>query len=80
MMNYYNGGMNAGWIVFCTLFVVAIIALVVWAVMRSSGARTLRNDQTAPANDALSTLERRFASGEIDDNEYQRRRNLLAQH
>lgn len=91
MMNYnYNGmNMNAGWAIFCTLFVVAIIALIVWAIMRSSGPRGLRNSQGGQGgqdgqgvlrNDALSTLERRFASGEIDDSEYQRRRALLAQH
>lgn len=92
MMNYNYNGMNAGWAIFCTLFVVAIIALIVWAIMRSSGPRGLRDGQAGQAgqggqdgqgvlrNDALSTLERRFASGEIDDGEFQRRRALLAQH
>ena len=45
MMNYGYNGMNAGWAIFCALVVVAIIALIVWAIMRSSGTRDLRNGQ-----------------------------------
>ncbi len=70
MMNY--GEMNTGLIIFCTVAVGAIIALIVWAILRAS-------NQSSPGGDALETLERRFANGEIDDREYARRRALLLQ-
>ncbi len=37
MMNY--GGMNAGWAIFWMVAVVAIIALVVWAIVRAGNQR-----------------------------------------
>ena len=37
MMNY--GGMNAGWAIFWMVAVVAIIALVVWAILRAGNQR-----------------------------------------
>ena len=79
MMNY--GGVNSGWVVLCVVAAAAIIALVVWAIMHASNRSGSRRDvPDAVQDDALTTLQRRYASGEIDDNEYQRRRNLLTQH
>lgn len=61
-----------GWMAFgSTLFWIAIVALVVFAIVRSSPRRE-RSD------DALSILERRLASGEIGVDEYRERRALLA--
>ncbi|MDQ2787223.1 MAG: SHOCT domain-containing protein [Chloroflexota bacterium] len=78
MMNY--GGMHTEWIVLCIVAVAAIIALVVWAIMRAGNRSGPREDRVILRGDALETLERRFASGEIDDQEYARRRALLLQH
>lgn len=76
----YYGGMNTGWFLFCTLAVIAIIALVAWAIVSTTSRRAPRDTSEATRDDALSTLRRRFASGEIDEQEYERRRNLLTQH
>ena len=53
-----------------------LIALVVWAV-RSFGnpAGTERRRESPP--DALAILEERFARGEIDQEEFERRRAVL---
>jgi putative membrane protein len=78
MMNY--GGMNTGWIVLCIMAVAAIVALLAWAIVRSGNRSSSREDREIFRPDALATLERRFAKGEIDDQEYARRRALLLQH
>jgi uncharacterized membrane protein len=78
MMNY--GGMNTGWIVLCMAAVAAIVALVVWAIVRAGNQSGPREDRGVSRPDALETLERRFATGEIEGREYARRRALLLQH
>ncbi len=77
MMN--SGGMNAGWIILCMVAVAAIIALIVWAIMRAGNHSGSREDHEPSRPNALETLEHRFANGEIDDHEYARRRELLLQ-
>jgi putative membrane protein len=52
----------------------AIAALVVWA---ARGAGTTR---TGTRPDALSILERRYATGEIDRDEFTERRRVLEAH
>ncbi len=78
-MGYY-GGMHMGWIILCTIAVVTIVALVVWATMHTGNSSGVRDERAISPDNALETLERRFAKGEIDDSEYQRRRQLLTQH
>jgi uncharacterized membrane protein len=78
MMRY--GGMNTGWIVLCMVAAAAIVALVVWAILRAGSQSGSRKARQPSRPDALETLERRFAKGEIDDREYARRRALLLQH
>ena len=49
----------------------AVIALLVWAF------RSFRVSGSAPASDALAILERRYAAGEIDHDEFEERRRVL---
>ncbi len=76
MMNY--GGWGWGWAIACMVAVIAIIALVAWAIVASTNTHESRDDRGTPRPDALAVLERRFADGDIDENEYQRRRAVLA--
>ena len=76
----YYGGMSAGWAISCTIAVIAIIALVAWAIVASASKRDSRDDREASRPDALAVLERRYANGEIDEKDDQRRRQLLTQH
>ena len=58
--------MGIGWLVFLALIVVLVVVLV-------------RHYGTAnrPARSALDTLSERFARGELDEDEYRRRRDAL---
>jgi putative membrane protein len=75
MMGYGWGMGPAGWI-FMGLFWVLVIGLIVWAVVallpnvRSTGSRTSHET-------ALEILDRRFAMGEIDAEQYRRAREEL---
>ena len=51
----------------------AVIALTVWAV------RSTRTGSSESRSGALDILERRFAAGEIDRDEFEARRALLVQ-
>ena len=68
-----GGGLGVGWMIPMGLvrlaFWGALIWLAVWAVRRFTESR--------PYADARKTLEERFASGEIDHQEFQARRRLL---
>lgn len=70
----YNGMMGGGygwmmaWMLIWFLVAIALVAVAVFAVVRFSGPRTKSRDA------ALSELRRRYAAGELDDDEYRRRR------
>ena len=73
MMNGYHNGMDAGWWVLMSVLWVALIALIVWAVVRLFPGR----GSSAKAEDAKSLLDRRLASGEIDAGTYDQLRERL---
>lgn len=56
------------------LVLAVLIGLVVWAINRTSRAEPPRVDSPE------DLLRRRFAAGEIDAEEHQRRRSVLHQH
>lgn len=68
----YGSGMGFIWILVIALVVVAVI----WAV-RSNGQWQGPSGPAAPP-DPGRILDERFASGEIDEQEYRRRRDLLS--
>lgn len=75
----YYGGWGWGWAMVCMVAFIAIVALVAWAIVAASSRRDTPPTRDG-SSDAISVLDRRYASGEIDENEYQRRRQLLTQH
>jgi len=60
-------------LLFMALFWGVIVALVVWAVRQYRP----RQEPAAGGGDAMRILEERFARGEIDADEFQRRREIL---
>lgn len=59
------------------LLLLGLFGLVVWQLM-DRGSGSSHSDRTGPNEDAaLAELRRRYARGEIAEDEYQRRRELL---
>lgn len=58
------------WLAVFVLFWAGLIALLVWAVRSSASSRR-------PPDAARETLRRRFAAGEISEEEYERIKRLL---
>ena len=75
---YHRGGMDGGdWTVMVVLmlvFLAVLVALVVWAVQ---ALRLDRRDEQPRSDRAQALLAERFARGEIDADEFSRRRELL---
>lgn len=64
-----------GWVWW--LFWVAAVIVVVWAVARLTGGRGAPPREPTPEQAAEATLRRRFASGEIDEEEFTHRMEVL---
>jgi putative membrane protein len=76
MMGYGWGMGFTGWI-FMGLFWVVVIGLVVWAIVALlPGGRATR--VRGRAEDGREILDRRFALGEIDTEQYRRAREEMA--
>lgn len=67
----------SGWMwfggVFWLLFLAALVALIVWLVTRGTGGGRPSSEDDR----ARRILDERFARGEIDEEEYRRRREVL---
>ena len=76
---WYGGGMNSGWGVVVTLFLlvflVAAIVGVVGIVRWNAGPR--RTDATSSESTAMSILKERFAKGEITEEEFRQRAEVI---
>jgi len=73
----WDGG---GWLMmgFGMLFWVLLLVAVVWLVVRTVNAADRRQaDGRGERDEAVDLLRRRFASGEIDTEEFERRLALL---
>lgn len=69
-MMWGYGGMG---MIFMALFWFGVVALVVWGI-RSTGDTRVRQDSSTRA---VEMLEQRYARGDIDTDEFQRRRAEL---
>lgn len=79
MMGWNMGGMMWWWgMALLGLMVLVLLALVVGAAMYLSRQGQRASDQPGIATDAaLELLRRRYAAGEIDDDEYNRRLSVM---
>lgn len=64
---------HMGWMWLWWLFGAALLVLLVWAVARAAGSTAPRRDEDSPE----AILKRRYARGELDEQEYDRRLNNL---
>ena len=77
----FGGGMGAGgWVAmaFAMLVFWGLVAVGIVLLVRSAGHRHEAAVGSTGASAALNILEARFARGEIDADEYARRRDLLS--
>ena len=64
------------------IFMLVFLAVVVWAVVMLTHSWTPRppyHDHVEQGTDAKRILDERFARGEIDEEEYRKRRDVLQQ-
>jgi putative membrane protein len=79
-MMYYDGNAGHGsWMLFSMGITVVFLAGLVWIIARLIIDGSKRDDRpTTPRGpDALTILQQRYASGELDDAEYDHRRQVL---
>jgi putative membrane protein len=75
---YGDGGIGwGGWLAMVVMMVVfwGAIAWVVVTLIRHGGSRS--EPQSSAGNGAMRVLDERFARGEVEEDEYQRRREIL---
>ena len=81
MMGWDDGAWSAGaWLVMglmMVVFWVAVIGLVVWLVQSVGTDKNPSQTGASPTTRADEVLAERFARGEIDEDEFKRRRDLL---
>jgi len=70
-----SGDWGWGWGIVMMFGMIAFWALVVWAVV--AVVRGLGGPRQASPRDPEATLAERFAAGEIDEDEYRSRRDVL---
>lgn len=70
-MNGYGGAM--GWMWLWWIVGLAVLVVFVWAVAKAAGTSGSGGGEDSPE----TILERRYARGEIDRNEYEHRLNDL---
>lgn len=79
MMGWYGAGMGNGAWVFMGLFWIALIAVIIWLVVRllPERAGTTPPPQLPAPESALEILDKRLARGEIDLDAYRAQRAAL---
>jgi putative membrane protein len=71
------GWMVLGWLL-ALVILVALVVAIVWAIGRAGGNfRSINLGPARPVNEALDILKRRYAQGEIDDEQYERMKRQL---
>lgn len=77
MMNGGYGGM-ALWMVVAFVIVIAVLAVVVFTIVRLTGPRSTSRDEARDSRDeARELLRHRYAAGEIDKDEFTSRQGDL---
>lgn len=64
---------HMGWMWLWWLFGLALLVLLIWAVARAAASSSRPRDEESPE----SILKRRYARGEVDEQEYERRLSNL---
>jgi putative membrane protein len=71
---YGHDGWSSTGMLFMGVFLIALVAVAVWAVARLSGNS---NEPSCSLESPRQILDRRFASGDIDEEQYALARRVL---
>lgn len=78
---WMHDGLGWGWMILMMLMMVlfwgAVIAGIVWLI-RGAGGGSLERERTMSKETPMEILDRRFAEGEIGEEDYRARREVLA--
>jgi len=77
MQTWHDGGMFIGMHWLWWLFWILTLVFIAWAVVRLGADRSEGHRDALRQEAAEETLRRRFAAGEIDEDEYARRMKVL---
>lgn len=77
MQSWHNGGMFIGMHWLWWLFWIFTLVILGWALVRLGADRSASHRQALREEAAEETLRRRYAAGEIDEEEYARRMKVL---
>ena len=78
-MMWHMGDGWGWWMVFGTIMMVAFWLMIIWAI-GSLGQRPTHDTTSPPSRDqptALEILERRYANGELTNEEFEEKREIL---
>jgi putative membrane protein len=78
MIMMYGYGPGWAWMTVMPLLWIALLAVIMWAVVRLAQRPGDRSADQPQRPTAQEILDRRFASGEIDSDAYTQARNRLA--
>jgi putative membrane protein len=76
MMGGMNCGMMGGAMLLTGLLFLGLLAVGIWLIVRAATGST-SGGRSGERSSALAILEERYARGEVDDEEFHRRRRLL---
>ncbi len=73
MTDGWGGNYGMGFMIFFWIVILGIIGLLIWFLIRKSSGSTHKSDDET----ALQILEKRYARGEIDEEEFRRKKKEL---
>jgi len=62
---------------FMWLFWIVLIVVIIWAIKLATQGNSSNDAESSSADSALDVLKKRYANGEIDEQEYSRRKKQL---
>jgi putative membrane protein len=79
MMGYGYGLMGLGWVWMMTI-PIALLGLIIYAAVRLANGSSQRYDSKYQnSSQAMEILNQKFANGDINEEEYKRKKELLKQ-
>ncbi|MGP6139293.1 MULTISPECIES: SHOCT domain-containing protein [unclassified Jeotgalibaca] len=76
-MHYFRDGMGMTWLWIIGFFLLVLIGLLIYALVRQIQTSNRPDHSDRGTQEALEILRKRYAQGEISEEEYLRRKKIL---